>query len=54
MKDRIALEGQLKQARISLERYVHPTLFKKEVKEDMIVAIGTKLQNAEHTNASKG
>eukprot|EP01083_Nonionella_stella_P290175 987438_1 len=33
-KARLSMEGQLKQARISLERYVNPKILKKQINED--------------------
>eukprot|EP01084_Bolivina_argentea_P259330 437543_1 len=33
-KQRLSMEGQLKQARISLERYVNPKILKKQINED--------------------
>lgn len=36
-KSRLSLEGQLKQARISLQKYVNPKIFKKSVTEDTVI-----------------
>lgn len=36
-KDRLSLEGQLKQARISLQRYINPKILDKQIKEDTLL-----------------
>ncbi|ETO23996.1 hypothetical protein RFI_13163 [Reticulomyxa filosa] len=36
-KNRLSLAGQLKQARISFERYLHPKIFDQEIKEEEII-----------------
>jgi len=36
-KDRLALAGQLKQARISFERFLHPKIFDQDIKEEEVI-----------------